>query len=61
MRALARWLSNVIHRRILGVALPPQDFLPVTRIIDDDEPASRGLIEAGYQAAEAAFLKHFPA
>ena len=49
------------YREVQDVIVAPQDFLPVTRIIDYDEPASRALIDAGYTAAEAAFRQHFPA
>jgi NTE family protein len=41
------------------IIVAPEDFLPVTRIIDYDEPASRQLIEMGYQAAKNAFETHF--
>ncbi len=43
------------------VIVAPEEFLPVTRIIDYDELASRQLIEMGYQAARRAFEKHFKA
>ncbi len=49
------------YRLVNDVIVAPDDFLPVTRIIDYDEPASRHLIAAGYRAAEQAFRQHFGA
>jgi predicted acylesterase/phospholipase RssA len=59
-RQLAMGLEQQ-YRRCLDIMVAPQDFLPVTRIIDYDEPASRSLIHLGYEAAEQAFRMHFPA
>lgn len=44
-----------------NVIVAPEQFLPVERIIDYDEPASRALIESGYNAAKRAFEQKFPA
>jgi NTE family protein len=49
------------YRTVNDVIIAPDDFLPVTRIIDYDETASRHLIAAGYRAAEQAFKEHFGA
>ncbi len=49
------------YRMVKVVIVAPEEFLPVTRIIDYDELASRQLIEMGYQAARRAFEKHFKA
>ncbi|MBN1963189.1 MAG: hypothetical protein JW910_00980, partial [Anaerolineae bacterium] len=49
------------YRFVRDIICAPEDFLPVTRIIDYDRAASEPLIAAGYAAAEAAFRKHFPA
>lgn len=46
-------------RRVHDVIVAPDNFLPVERIIDYDERASRALIIAGYQAAKNAFTKAF--
>lgn len=43
------------YRPVQDVIVAPEQFLPVERIIDYDEPASRMLIDAGYAAAEGAF------
>lgn len=43
------------------VIVAPERFLPVERIIDYDEPASRDLIEQGYNAAKRAFETQFAA
>ncbi|MCZ7544099.1 MAG: hypothetical protein M5R40_11480 [Anaerolineae bacterium] len=48
-------------RMVKVVIVAPEAFLPVTRIIDYDEPASRQLIAMGYDAARRAFETHFPA
>lgn len=47
------------YRHIDIVIVAPENFLPVTRIIDYDEAASRKLIDAGYEAAKASFTKYF--
>jgi NTE family protein len=47
------------YRMVNVVIIDPEDFLPVTRIIDYDEPASRKLIDLGYKAAARAFQKAF--
>lgn len=47
------------YRRAQEVMIAPKHFLPVTRIIDYDEPASRKLIDEGYKAAEQAFKAKF--
>lgn len=47
------------YRVVEPVIVAPEEFLPVERIIDYDEPASRKLIEMGYQAAEKAFRGQF--
>ncbi|MFP4322548.1 MAG: patatin-like phospholipase family protein, partial [Anaerolineales bacterium] len=49
------------YREVSVVMVAPAQFLPVTRIIDYDEPASRELINLGYQAAQRAFRASFPA
>jgi NTE family protein len=49
------------YRYVHEVIVAPQDFLPVERIIDYDEEASRQLIAMGYQAAARAFAKRWPA
>lgn len=49
------------YRYVQDVIVAPDEFLPVARIIDYDEEASRLLIDQGYKAAERAFQKHFPA
>ncbi|MCI0712787.1 MAG: patatin-like phospholipase family protein [Chloroflexi bacterium] len=56
-RASAEEIPGLREANIVIVA--PEDFLPVTRIIDYDEPASRQLIDMGYRAAKNAFEKHF--
>lgn len=48
------------YRQVREVIVAPDEFLPVWRIIDYDEPASRHLIAAGYTAAEKAFKRAFP-
>jgi len=47
------------YRIIRDVIVAPETFLPVTRIIDYDEPASRTLVEMGYNAAKNAFQEKF--
>lgn len=47
------------YRIVTPVMVAPQEFLPVARIIDYDEPASRDLIQLGHAAAEAAFRATF--
>ncbi len=47
------------YRLVEDIIIAPERFLPVARIIDYDEPASRELIDLGYQAAEKAFQSHF--
>jgi NTE family protein len=47
------------YRIVQDIIVAPEQFLPVTRIIDYDEAASRMLIDQGYQAAERAFRKQF--
>jgi NTE family protein len=49
------------YRVCQDVIVAPRDFLPVARIIDYDEPASRELIRMGYEAAQRAFQAHFGA
>ncbi len=49
------------YRFVKDVIVAPRDFLPVARIIDYDEEASRDLIALGYRAAEHAFRRHFGA
>ena len=49
------------YRIVNDVIVAPEKFMPVERIIDYDEKASRMLIEMGYKAAEKAFKKQFPA
>ncbi len=49
------------YRQVRVVIAAPEDFLPVTRIIDYDEPASRALIEIGRQAAVKSFREAFGA
>jgi NTE family protein len=48
-------------RLVKDIIVAPENFMPVNRIIDYDEPGSRALIEMGYKAAEKAFQKKFPA
>jgi NTE family protein len=47
------------YRYVDDVIIAPQDFMPVQRIIDYDEPASRELIKMGYEAAERVFKDKF--
>lgn len=47
------------YRKVKAVIVAPSEFLPVARIIDYDEDASRQLIDMGYQAAEQAFQTNF--
>jgi NTE family protein len=47
------------YRRVRVVMVAPPEFLPVTRIIDYDELASRQLITQGYACAEGAFQAAF--
>jgi NTE family protein len=47
------------YRLVKDVIVAPDEFLPVARIIDYDEPASRDLIQRGYAAAERAFKENF--
>lgn len=47
------------YRLVKVTMIAPEDFLPVERIVDYDEPASRDLIARGYKAAERAFQKAF--
>lgn len=47
------------YRLVEDVIIAPEHFLPAARIIDYDEPASRDLIQLGYQAAEKAFKLKF--
>jgi hypothetical protein len=49
------------YRLVRDIIVAPREFLPVERIIDYDEPASRELIEKGYEAAERAFKSRFGA
>lgn len=49
-----------MYRAVNDVIIAPEEFLPVARIIDYDEPGSRDLISMGYQAAQKAFREHFP-
>ena len=50
-----------VYRQCLDIIVAPREFLPVARIIDYDEPASRELIRLGYEAAERAFRARFGA
>ena len=43
------------------IIVAPEKFLDVTRIIDYDREGSEKLIKAGYEAAERAFQRQFPA
>lgn len=47
------------RRRVKTIIVAPEQFLPVARIIDYDEPASRVLIRMGYQAMSLAYNRHF--
>lgn len=47
------------YRLVKEIIVAPQKFLPVARIIDYDEPASRDLIQMGYEAAGRAFRARF--
>ena len=47
------------YRRCEDIIVAPREFMPVERIIDYDEPASRQLIQMGYEAAERAFMEKF--
>ena len=47
------------YRYVEDVIVAPNDFLPVARIIDYDEPASRALIDRGYEAAARAYQATF--
>lgn len=47
------------YRQVRDIIVAPREFLPVERIIDYDEPASRELIQKGYEAAERAFKARF--
>ena len=49
------------YRLVQDVIVAPDEFLPVERIIDYDEPASRQLIDQGYAAARKAFEAQFKA
>lgn len=49
------------YRLVKVLIVAPEQFLPVTRIIDYDEPASSRLIELGYEAARRVFRAEFPA
>lgn len=49
------------YREVKSVIVAPPEFLPVERIIDYDEPASRELIASGYACAKRAFEQAFPA
>lgn len=51
--------STPQYRVFRDVIVAPEKFLPVERIIDYDEPASRDLIEQGYNAAKRAFEARF--
>jgi len=48
------------YRQVEDIIVAPREFMPVARIIDYDEPASRKLIQLGYEAAEQAFKAKFP-
>jgi NTE family protein len=48
------------YRYVQDIIVAPDRFLPVERIVDYDEPASRELIQLGYEAAQRAFQKQFP-
>jgi NTE family protein len=47
------------YRHVEDIIVAPMEFMPVARIIDYDEPASRELIRLGYEAAERAFKAKF--
>jgi NTE family protein len=47
------------YRHVEDIIVAPKNFMPVERIIDYDEPASRTLIQLGYEAAELAFQSKF--
>lgn len=47
------------YRMVKDVIVAPDRFLPVERIIDYDEAASRALIALGYQAAKRAYEEAF--
>lgn len=47
------------YRHVEDVIVAPEEFLPVARILDYDEPASRDLIDQGYRAAQKAFQAKF--
>lgn len=47
------------YRTVKDIIVAPDRFLPVERIIDYDEPASRELISLGYQAAKQAYAAAF--
>lgn len=47
------------YREVKVVIAAPEDFLPAERIIDYDGDVSANLIEQGYVAAQAAFIKTF--
>lgn len=49
------------RRAVQPIIVAPEQFLPVARIIDYDEPSSRELIRMGYQAMALAYNRHFAA
>ena len=62
LAALAQAAGEAPAYRVChDIIVAPREFLPVTRIIDYDEPASRELIRIGYAAAERAFQARFSA
>ena len=62
LAALAQAAGEAPAYRVChDIIVAPREFLPVTRIIDYDEPASRELIRMGYAAAERAFQARFSA
>lgn len=56
--ALAQGIEHPDYREVDVTIIAPEDFLPVTRIIDYDETSSQ-LIDMGYNAAKLAFQKQF--
>lgn len=60
MAEMERELNQEMHYRMVNdIIVAPEEFLPVARIIDYDEPGSRALLEMGYMAAERAFRGKF--
>ncbi len=60
MAVMQRQMKQAMRYRIVeDIIVAPEDFLPVARIIDYDEPGSRALVQMGYNAAERAFRQKF--